>query len=346
MKGNDAPSYVPAYDGLRAVLLLAVLEYHYLHASGPQHIWFLSYALCCFFVLSGYLIPQLLDRLSGPLGRRLRVFYLRRSLRIFPAYFVVVLAAWSLLDLPFLMWHLSYLFNWKLFALSFPYPSWELTEYLRHWDRNGIHLWSMAVEEQFYLLFAPLWLWAPRPSRLPLLLAGIALSALLRIYLSTHYPESFYGALLPVCGEYLLWGALAWALESQGFRPPAATLWLGLGGLFLLGWCESHLDLDRYTLGQWRPPLWMSLYAAAFAAVVVGLKHAPGSWPSRLLSWRPLCRVGKVSYSAYLVHLFLNPWLDRTGYRPWLGPLVSVALATTMWLTFEGPINRLKDRTA
>jgi peptidoglycan/LPS O-acetylase OafA/YrhL len=351
---------VPAYDGLRFLLLLGVLEYHYLlYKIDIKYFWWMTYALCCFFVLSGFLITGLLLRAESlPLGQALWDFYVRRGLRVFPAYYVVVLAAYAFLHIPYLEWQLSYLFNVKYFALSLDRSSVEFGKLHSGWQSNGIHLWSMGVEEQFYLLYPPLLLLSGRRWRTTLLVVGIAGCVGIRLWLSSRYPESFYGLLLPVQGEYVLWGCLLAWLDHQGrtawARYPSALYGALLGFLALLA---SEPDLQRYLEAQMHPPpIRQTLYAITLAVFILALRHHRGSWVSRVLAFRPLASLGKISYGAYLVHLFLNPAVDRliekfpvlavfpAAPRAVIGPVLSLAVAALMWVTFEERLNRAKDR--
>ncbi len=351
--------YVPAYDGLRFVLLLGVLEYHYfLHHLEIEKFWFLTYCLCCFFVLSGFLITHLLLRAEAASGRLLD-FYVRRGLRVFPAYFFVLLVAAAFLGVPYLGWQLSYLLNLKIFFMSLQPGLVEFNIYLADWQTNGVHLWSMGVEEQFYLLYPPLLLWTPARRRGLMLGLGLVFCIAVRVWLTLRLPESAYGALPFVPGEYLLWGCLlAWLDFSgwAGWLSGPAVFRLGLSGLVLLFGLDG--DVQRYLYAQWHPPLHQTVYALLLAIVVLGLRHNPRAWVTRALSWGPIVRMGKISYGCYLVHLFLNPLVDALLRRfPFLavfpetpravlGPVLSLAVAGLMWVTFEARLNRAKDRLA
>jgi peptidoglycan/LPS O-acetylase OafA/YrhL len=355
-----ASTYVPAYDGLRFFLLLAVLEYHFLlYRVDIKYFWWTTYALCCFFVLSGFLITGLLLRAEAlPRRRALGEFYLRRGLRVLPAYYAVVLLAHATEGLEYLKWHLSYLFNNKVFALSLDHRSVEFGRLQGEWKSNGIHLWSMGVEEQFYLLYPPLLLLTPARWRTPLLSGGLVASVVLRGWLSSRWPDSFYGALLPVAGEYLLWGCLLAWLDHQG-----RTRWAARPGV-LYGSVLAFLTLvaietnpQRYLKAQMQPPpCGQTFYAVTLAVFILALRYQPQAWLARLLAWHPFRKLGKISYSAYLVHPFLFPVMAALiasfpglavfPAAPYavLGPLLSLLVACLMWVTFEARLNSAKDR--
>ena len=304
MSSQSESFYVPAYDGLRFVLLLGVLEYHYLILRVPiERFWFLTYSLCCFFVLSGFLITHLLLRSQQKmeLRRVFTTFYSRRALRVLPAYYFVLVLAGLVLTVPYWGWHAGYLFNCKVFAISaFDRPAFDV--YIAQWETNGVHLWSMCVEEQFYLLYPPLLLFCPRRWRPALLSLGIALCIAVRLWLAKVHPFSFYGALLPVAGEYVLWGCLLALLDLEGKLDWLRSRWALYGSLVGLGltfWWESTQELQRYIAAQMQPPTHQTVYAVLLAVFLLGLKHNRDSWLNRLLGATPLASLGKISYGAY-----------------------------------------------
>ena len=136
----SADSHAPHLDGLRAVAVLAVAWSHW----APRHQFGIPFGtgVHLFFVLSGYLITRILLRIRTADSRAagLRAFYIRRALRIFPAYYLWV--AFAVATLPSVAatwpWHVGYLSN--------------LLIYRQHeWAGPVSHWWSLAVEEQFYL---------------------------------------------------------------------------------------------------------------------------------------------------------------------------------------------------
>ena len=141
------------FDGLRALAVLAVIQHHFgikavndvLAPGGP--------AVQLFFVLSGYLITGILldAREQADRGAALTTFYIRRALRIFPAYYVALTLAASLNVNVYdaWPWHAAYLSNVRI-ALD------------GKWPGPVSHFWSLSVEEQFYLLWPMIVLFARR----------------------------------------------------------------------------------------------------------------------------------------------------------------------------------------
>lgn len=171
-------SYYPALDGLRGVAILLVV---FLHNFGFMNYFFFGWlGVDLFFVLSGFLITEiLLDTVNKP--NFLRNFYMRRVLRIFPLYYLVLIIC--LLILPSFLTHLdfgyytsnqfwlwTYFQNW-LFAFKTPYG-----------DKILLHTWSLAVEEQFYLVWPATILLIRRPK----ILLGIVLFVLVGVGIARY----------------------------------------------------------------------------------------------------------------------------------------------------------------
>jgi peptidoglycan/LPS O-acetylase OafA/YrhL len=343
--------YRPQLDGLRFICFASVFVFH----VDVKRFWFGGYGVHCFFVLSGFLITGILiQNADRPLLATLRTFYLRRLLRIAPAYYLVLAVAVAVVGVQYPLWHATYLFNVKLFVLTLDGSE----EAMRFWALvkstwcNGIHFWSLCVEEQFYLLFPIAFLLTPPRRRGHLLGASIAASVLLRIAAGILWPEAFAAATLPIAGEYLMWGALAaWLLATTNvlrLRPGViaaggaalSAIAIGLGG-------PADSGVPHFL-----PRLNQTAIAIGFAAVVVGVwRSADRSALSRVLRARPFVYFGKISYGLYLVHLFT--WAPTAR---WFGvaatthridvALVRLALTlllgAVLWHVYEGPLNRLK----
>src|SRR5262249_15573796 len=167
---NNTTNYVPQLDGLRAFAVGAVLIHHFFKPARIGGVDFALLGVWLFFVLSGFLITGILLRLrdqvdhSGyPSGFALRQFYIRRFLRIFPLYYSVLFMA-ATIDLgdvrDTILWHLAYISNY-LFATR------------QDWGSITAHFWSLSVEEQFYILWPVLILFAPRRLLLKLIISVI-----------------------------------------------------------------------------------------------------------------------------------------------------------------------------
>lgn len=348
--------YNPRLDGLRCIAILGVLPMHFITGSA-----LLSYVdtgnlgVKLFFVLSGYLITSILlgyrervDKQQATVGRALLVFYARRMLRLSPLYYAYLLLA--LLLLPgvrdYLGWFLSYLQNF-LFAVK---PD----VYARHLA----HLWTLAVEEQFYLVAPMLLLLTPRRWALGLVIGFVATGIVFRAAGTALGFEPFSVAMMmPAQMDTLGMGALLAVLRRQPGRRKAAdrlVRWGLIIGLPLTLACHAARALDagnaaafvveNFALGL----LFVSLIGSAASAV-----PPPGF---RLLELTPLVFLGRISYGIYICH-FNVPGLLRDLVFPGLGlalpgsetlrfllfTATSIAIAAASFYLYERRFNRLKD---
>ncbi len=327
----------PALDGLRGLAILLVFLFHYgggLRAHQPliRLLGYLTQAgwvgVDLFFVLSGFLITgSLLDTLGR--SHSLPRFYARRALRILPLYLTALLlcAAAALLwgaaffQLRPLLIYLGFLQNLPPLVASALHTPPPLPLF---------HLWSLAVEEQFYLLWPFLLLLAARSPRKTLLLclATFALSCGFRavVFAPGVLSDEAVGrftTVLPVrLGGLALGGALAACLRLLPARlkmPPARTArWVlvaAAAGFLLQGWRSGSLLLAGRLSFQLGLPL-----ADLGCAAAVALALEPGRW-RRLLGVPALAWVGRISYGFYVFHLLLEPLYD------WLGSLLTHATA-------------------
>jgi peptidoglycan/LPS O-acetylase OafA/YrhL len=332
-------------DGLRFLAFAAIFLYH---ADLAKH-WFASYSVHLFFALSGFLITGILiDHGEAPAGRVLGVFYARRFLRIFPAYYLTLLVLLPLGRLPYAAWSFTYTFNIKLFLLS-AYGG--LDPLLSQWKSWGIHLWTLCVEEQFYLLFPVLFVLPPakwRPFVMLLLLMATIAS---RVAFSTLMPAGYSAVLLPVSGEYIVWGGLAaFAYRNIPLQKGMASAMITAVILLVVLLLAAGGKPDELA-PQFHPSRFQTLYALSFALLLWGLWADDRSIYAKALAFRPFAYLGKISYGLYLAHLFM--WDARDALvRQWpafkdVPPvpfifLMTVASAAASWHFFESPLNNLK----
>ncbi|MFD9258960.1 acyltransferase family protein, partial [Streptomyces sp. NPDC059538] len=365
--GESGPSphrsaFRPDIEGLRAVAVLAVLAFH---AGIP---WTTGgfVGVDVFFVISGYLITGLLVREAITTGRiRLGDFFSRRARRLLPSAAVVlaaVAAAGAWLTVPLRRTDLEY----DVVAAALSFANWRFvsqrTDYLAagHDQSPLLHFWSLAVEEQFYLFWAPLLavlvlctaraVRRGRAVRLVVVLAAAPMAAAsfaLGVYWTEHSVSLAYlGTPSRVWqfGVGALLALLPWHL-MRGPRP--LRLLCGWAGAAAIGWCVVSYDAATPYPGHAALVPTLATAAVILAAIPGrGERHTPGTWDvGRLLSGRTPRAVGRLSYNLYLWHW---PVLVLAEVR--LGPLgwpaktaltlaaVLPALATLRWV--EQPLRR------
>lgn len=340
-------------DGLRFILFLMVFATHY--APNPVDVGYLGYALPVFFVMSGFLITNvLLSAQDAKLGARLKTFYLRRILRICPAYYLVVFLLIGLGALSYPLHSLSYLFNIKLFSLSLTEHIGEFQDWFMHgWRHESMHLWSLSVEEQFYIVYPLMLYLTPARSRTTMMFSVLALSIAARLWLMSHYPRSFYGTLLPVCAEYFMWGCIfSWLEYGNRLQrlPPSLTLGLSTMTIVVLISIEFYLGHDRFL--QFSTSHYQTPIAMAMGFFIWGLWSIEDhSLVARTLSWKPFVYFGSMSYTLYLVHLVSLDLFVATGIDlPFSrqadliigGFCMSLLMAMAIWHGFEKPMYSLR----
>ena len=322
----DVQRHMQPLDGVRGIAVLLVMMHHAYQFAGMRHPidravdvitstgWV---GVDLFFVLSGFLITGiLLDARDSPW--LFRAFYARRALRIFPLYYVYL--AVCLVLLPALLgeslfpkaeakqlWLWTYLANYTL-AFGF-----------LHRPLN--HLWSLAVEEQFYLVW-PAVVWTLGRRRLvPVLMVLLPAVCVLRAWMdAAGYSGQAIYMLTWTRIDALAMGALV-AAVARGpggllyWRPMAiAVLAFVLPGLALYAWPDGGLGYagnPRVASG-----LMYSGIAASCAALIVLLLTAEPSWRTRLLSRGLLPTLGKYSYAMYILHMPVDIGLREAGIHP------------------------------
>lgn len=338
-------------DGVRGIAILAVVAFH----AGVPGVSNGAGGVIVFFVLSGYLITTLL--LSRPITRgSLGVFYLKRLLRLYPALFVVLIACAAIAvflhdgqerrDL------FAEIARSALYIQDFALAS---KTHIDDWGYLG-HTWSLAVEEQFYLVW-PLILVGvtalpiSRRGRFATIGVLLVAASLWRTHLSAAGLQHRVGVGIDGNAESLLVGcALAYALMAYRPNPgPLVERLLRIGPLVALG-ALLVIFTGKVSLPFDHTRLAISLLTAS---VIVAIALQPDGPTARLLAWRPLAFVGLVSYGLYLWHLIVFRVFKQHVHIVTLGEKMLWApamLAATVLLTIasyylvEKPFNELKDR--
>jgi peptidoglycan/LPS O-acetylase OafA/YrhL len=359
---------VTELDGLRGIAILLVLVFHFTPTSGPLHPLAVIFqagwsGVDLFFVLSGFLITGiLLDTAGRP--HYYRNFLVRRSLRIFPLYYVcLVLYAFLTFYPAPIRWHDfldSFNGRWYFFYLG------NIRVFLRGaWPPAALltPLWSLQVEEQFYWTF-PFLVASMKRTTLGVVLAASVVAALVfRIILAVAMPANLIGpyVLMPCRMDALAMGGLVALVvrENPGRlkRPWIGRVTLVCGVIFIAVYVATDMTpwpVAMRTLGYTAVDL-------CYTGILVLLlnaraaKQPHGSVLLRICRLRILVWLGTVSYGLYLLHIPALVIVDR-----WLAPALHIATRGSMaffvpfalaipaawlsWVGFESQILRLKQR--
>ena len=309
------------FDGLRALAVGMVIARHIPYWPPENRSYFLHIAkliagfgwmgVDLFFALSGFLITSILINTRNA-SNYFTSFYARRTLRIFPIYYLVLTAIFVARPL----WLRSS-------GASLPaHPIWFYL-FLANWADSLTpnqpihvtgHFWTLAVEEQFYILWAPcVWLIAPR-NLWKVCLGGIFTAVIFRFvafYSFAPHSDLVYKSLFTRMDTLLLGAASAILVSRRDVMRTLKPFW-GIGALVLilvpcliLAWqndyAESHRSGFMQTIGY-------SIIAAGFACTILWAytNERSSGLLARVLRSKPLTSVGQVSYGMYLIHL---PWL-------------------------------------
>ncbi len=359
------PARLPALDGVRGLAIGGVLAWHCLHqllyhAAQPGNWQFHVYnstnlawaGVDLFFVLSGFLITKvILENRDSP--RLFRTFYGRRACRILPLYYVVVGVAFLVRHgLPAsAFWH-------QLFDGQHPWQSYATLTQNFFMGATGSYggdalavTWSLAIEEQFYLVLPLVIRFLPKRYLPWLFAAGIPLAYLVRM----HFHDLRSYVLAPSHADSLLMGCLlAWICLQ-----PAAFTWLksqGRGLTLLLGFLAAGLLLINQMPNYFEQtiPSWLALFFGTLVLIAATQSNHP---LTKLLEFRGLGFLGAISYGVYLFHFPIQNmiyWLIKGTtpelhsaselYLPLLVVATTVAAASLSWFFFEKRLVKLGHR--
>ena len=352
--------YAPALDGLRCFAVLGVLVAHFsptfggLVETGP-------WGVRLFFVLSGFLITRSLlqtrkhvDAGQISIPSALRAFFMRRIFRLWPVYFLCLAVAYAFnieLTRQTIWWHLLMASNQYVFH----YQSWP-----------GLlsHFWTLAVEQQFYIFWPFVILFAPK-RRMDLLLLAVLIAGPFsrELILAMRWSNlaTLYTPLACCLDFFAIGGAVAWGHDEGWLDRFASTLHLRLLLVLATGWLLWGTFL-KYIDGHY-PAHWLVydplFQALGFAVLIVYVLHRPEGLTSRCLRFRAFVYIGEISYGVYIFHNFMHRF-GPSILRHTLGmsyfpdelthvlyyTVLSVAAAAVSYHFFEKPVRRWGRRLA
>ncbi len=347
---------LPELDGLRGATVIIVFVSHLEVILPIPRLAVVpggTVSLDSFFVLSGFLITALMLREQGKTGSvNTGSFYRRRALRLLPPLFFMLALYAVFAYLSRVSWHLEWT---SLLSVIFYYSNWKLA--LHSNELGGIiapglqHVWSLSLEEQFYLV----WPWVTivvlsyRRSLRTVVLVLVSLIALIAVHRALYYtgPNSWYSDFIrtDTRSDGILLGCLMahiWMRRREPVRGVrvAATV----GTIFLL----ICLPLVN-TTGPFLFRGGITAIDLACAALILALVQ--GNWMGRhFFRFRPFVILGMVSYGFYLFHLPVFFAIRYYGHswnevvRVVVAVVATLALTTISWFCLERPALNLKDR--
>ena len=342
---KNSPRRIPSLDGCRAISILLVLFAHLCQTPAFQAFnpyarlmfHFGPFGVKVFFVISGFLITTLLldeERRNGSVS--VAGFYVRRAFRIWPVAYVylsvVALLAW--------MHVISVTPHHLLFAATF------LVNHLQEPNWFTGHFWSLAVEEQFYLVWPLVFRFTSRRGRLIGCLLVLFLAPLLRTVAYLYEPGTYAAMQLSLLfvGDAIAIGCLVALLSQELEHSRIVHHIINLRCFFVI----PLLSVVMYSALKLLPAFYFaigeSIALICIAATLWRVIHVRDT-AFRLLNARPLVNIGVLSYSLYIwQQLFLNPTSTSVLNRFPLNLLLACAAATFFHLCIELPFLRLRPR--
>jgi peptidoglycan/LPS O-acetylase OafA/YrhL len=342
---NTPLSYIPTFDGLRAVAIFGVLVEHFcpstvLRGFGPGGV-----GVTLFFVLSGYLITRILILYRGlsPTKSASR-FYCRRFIRLSPPFYLAIFVAYMLniFSMQNYWWiHGLYLTN---FLIGFS----------GHWTGSADHFWTLCTEEQFYLIWFVVVVLLPPRFLLAAIFSACLITLLFRSYIYYFNLSQLSNTLLPGNIASLAIGGLLVEVQTNKRLDWVYSIvndrrWLAATTVLFLAVSVSmrYVDLPQ--------AIFYPFVASTFCACLISIAASKQTPPwLGWLGWDPIRHIGKISYGIYVYHMFLPLILVRIPSTHWVADggwttfaflmILSVIVAHLSWAYIESPILRYKDR--
>lgn len=352
---SEKKDYIPEFDGLRALAALAVVLGH--STSGDTIIKLVrtpGQAVTFFFVLSGFLITGILlgmrnrvENKASYAGSELKIFYIRRALRIFPPFYAFLIF-FLVIGTPFVVetfwWHATYLSNFYptfVGPLRYPLP----------------HFWTLAVEEQFYLLWPFVVMFVPSRHLKPVLLFIIGTAVVYRCFTANgsltmhaaplltiaHLDALGLGGLLAVLMRETTAQSQRWIqlLRGLGF-------WVGLSGIVI----GLILALPGGAMPQFHGTIGKLAVALFAVSLLIRFSTPSQDLMSGFLRSAPLRFLGQISYGIYIYHYpFIHLSKDLAKQSELVSSpaarftfvlICTLLTATASWFILERPLLSLK----
>ncbi len=358
---QDLIGHFPMLDGIRGIAVLQVFVAHLHHIVSPDPFfnkvtpwhWLNktlepgSLGVDIFFVLSGFLITSLLlkdDQRQRPV--QLRHFYIRRALRLLPALYAILIFDY-------------FIALWEKFPMNIQWrTTWNALLYLNNWSvvwhpmglQNDLgHLWSLGIEEQFYIVWPViliLMLSLKVPQKIIMSLVTIAI-AIVVWHRNDLWVQGVSWLDLYVRTDTRVDSLLVGALFAFGYRHYRVnTKFLS----WIASMCFFGIVCIKYNYGDaFRNQGGLTLVALLAGVVIwAAVENCWGG--NRVLTWRPLMLLGKVSYGLYLWHFPIFLVVCRhfssgpQSFRILIGVVISLAATAMSWFCIERPFLNLKDR--
>ncbi len=350
--------HMPALDGVRGIAILVVMIYH-LELLMPELHPFVKggfLGVDVFFVLSGFLITSiLLSEYEKTSTISLKKFYIRRCLRLIPAFwlFLICLYLFGSFLLPEFQAGLVYGGYDFIYAITYTMNWFSASNH--GFDSNLNHAWSLSIEEQFYIIWSVVLfkVFSEKRKHKQILfltlgfVAVLCISRALRGLLGTDMRTLYYStdtridSLLIGCAASMIF---IWKMvpvrELKSFWFKTLCVVSVIGSLIIL-FGMSHEDLELYVIG-------LPIFNLSVAVMLYWLVSRQETLVHKILKTRILRWIGNISYGLYLWHYLMYEYAKKefatSGSQILVGMTLAFAIAATSYYLVEKPFLRLKSR--